>query len=142
MTRRSLALLLLTGATLHAGAQKIDPSRVPGIVKTSFVRQFPGVDKATWEKEGKAYEAAFKKDAQTMSALFTPEGLLTETEVDIPVSSLPGAIRDYVKTHYKGTIGEAARINKPNGEINYEAEVGGMDRIFDAGGKYLRSAKD
>jgi Putative beta-lactamase-inhibitor-like, PepSY-like len=142
MTKRSLILLLVTGVVLGANAQKLDSSRVPAAVRHSFHKQFPEIDKVQWEKKSGAYEAGFKRGPQSMSALFTPKGLLTETEVDIPISSLPATVKDYIKAHYKERIKEAARITKRNGEINYEAEVGGMDRLFDESGKYLKSVKD
>ena len=77
-----------------------------------------------------------------MAAMFTPEGVFTESEVEIPVSSLPAPVKEYVKAHYKGATKEAAKITKANGEVNYEAEVDGMDRLFDVNGKYLKSVKD
>jgi hypothetical protein len=142
MNKKLFLMLFVAGATLGASAQKLDASKVPASVKATFAKQFPGIEKVKWEKEGAAYEAGFKKDGQTMAAMFTPEGVLTESEVEIPVSSLPAPVKEYVKAHYKGAIKEAAKITKANGEINFEAEVDGMDRLFDTNGKYLKSVKD
>ena len=67
-----------------------------------------------------------------MSALFTADGTMTESEVDIAVSALPASVLNYVKTHYKGAaIKEGAKITKADGTVNYEAEVNKMDVLFD-----------
>lgn len=136
----SLCLIFLTPP---AQAQKLDAAKVPAAVKTAFTKQYPGIDKVKWEKEGGNYEAGFKQKDQSMSALFTPEGNMTESEVAIPVASLPAPILSWIKENRKGaTIKEAAKITKASGEINYEAEVKGMDLLFTTDGKFLKEAKD
>jgi hypothetical protein len=138
-----IAALFIAGPALTATSQKIDPSKVPAAVKASFAKKYPDVDRVKWEKEGAQFEAGFKDNDHTMSALFAADGSLAESELTIPAASLPAPVLEYVKAHYKGVaIKEAARITKASGEINYEAEVKGMDLIFDANGKYLRSQKD
>ena len=134
------ALILLVG--LSASAQKLKDDDVPGIVKTSFDKQYPGV-KAKWEKEDGNYEAGFKKDGKTMSVLYDPMGTLKETEVVIKEAELPAATLDYLKTNYKGKkIKETAKVTKADGTINYEAEIEGKDVVFDGNGKFIKEAKD
>ena len=124
-----------------ASAQKIDAGKVPTSVKTSFTKQFPGVA-TKWEKENGKYEASFKKDGNTMSALFEKNGTMTESETDIKVSALPAAVSAYVKANYKSkTIKEAAKITKSDGTIMYEAEIDGKDVIFDSNGKFVKVMK-
>jgi len=125
-----------------ACAQKVKEADVPVAVKTAFAKQYPGTV-AKWEKENVNYEVNFKKDGKTMSALYATNGKLTETEMDIKVADLPVAVLSYVKEHYKGkTIKESAIITKADGTVNYEAEVSGMDVIFDANGKFIKEMKD
>ena len=122
-----------------ACAQKMDASKVPVVVKSSFVKQFPGAV-AKWEKEDGKFEAGFKKDGNTMSALFDANGTMTESEMNIKVAELPVTVLEYVKEHYKGkSIKEGAKITKANGTVNYEAEVSGKDVIFDANGKFIET---
>jgi hypothetical protein len=122
--------------------QKLDASKVPAAVKESFAKQFPGAA-AKWEKEGGKYEAGFKLDGNTMSALFEVTGTMTESEMDIKVHDLPASVLTYVQKHYKGKpIKEGAKITKADGTINYEAEVAGKDVIFDVTGKFLKEVKD
>ena len=121
-----------------ACAQKIDAAKVPAAVKASFAKQYPGITN-TWEKEGEKYEAGFKKDGNTMSALFETNGTMTESEVDIKVSALPAKVLTYVKENYKGkSIKEGAIITKADGTLTYEAEVDGQDLIFDKNGNFLK----
>ena len=135
-------IAFITAISFAASAQKIDAGKVPKSVKTSFTKQFPGVA-TKWEKENGKYEASFKKDGNTMSALFEKNGTMTESETDIKVSALPAAVLAYVKANYKSkTIKEAAKITKSDGTIMYEAEVDGKDVIFDSNGKFVRVMKE
>jgi hypothetical protein len=138
-------LMLVVGITVmifSVSAQKIDASKVPAAVKESFAKQFPGAA-AKWEKETGNYEAGFKQNGNSMSALFEATGTMTESEIDIKVADLPVSVLTYVKKHYKGkTIKEGAKITKADGTVNYEAEVAGKDVIFDAAGKFLKEVKD
>ncbi len=140
---KTLMMLLIAGSvTFTACAQKMDASKVPSAVKTSFAKDFPGAT-TKWEKESPNYEANFKMNGKTMSALYDGSGNRQETETDIAVSDLPASVKNYIALNYKGEkIKEAAMITKPNGEVNYEAEVKGMDVLFTKEGKFIKTAKD
>ena len=142
--KKSLTITaLIISLGLGVNAQKLDASKVPAAVKESFAKKYPKVATVKWELEKGNYEAGFKQDGQSMSVVFTPNGTMTESEVDIKTSELPAAALSYVKTNYKGkSVKEAAKITKANGEINYEAEVDGKDVIFDANGKFLKVEAD
>jgi hypothetical protein len=123
-------------------AQKLDAAKVPASVKKSFAKQFAGAA-AKWEKEDGQYEAGFKKDGKEMSALFAEDGTMQESEVSIKSTDLSTKILDYVKENYKNKkIKGAAKITKADGTIIYEAEVNGVDVLFDATGKFLKEVKD
>ena len=137
-----MSLLIAGGIILAACAQKLDASKVPSAVKTSFAKDFPGAT-TKWEKENANYEANFKKDGKTMSALYDANGNRQETEVDIKISDLPQSVKNYIAQNYKGEkIKEAAIITRTNGEVNYEAEVKGMNVLFTKDGKFIKTAKD
>lgn len=132
-----LALLLLAGG---AQAQKLAASQVYTAAKTAFKAKFPSVTNPTWEKEDKAYEASFKLNGKSMSALITPAGELLETETELSPAELPAAVRATLARDYKDyKVREAATIVKANGKTVYEAEVakGGkkQDVLFTADGK-------
>jgi Skp family chaperone for outer membrane proteins len=121
-------------------AQKNVPA--PAAVKSSFAKDFPGAT-TKWEKEGVNYEANFKQEGKSMSALYDAKGNKQETEQSIKVSELPQTVKDYIAKNYKGEkIKEAAIITKANGEVNYEAEVKGMDVLFSKDGKFIKTTKD
>ncbi len=134
----SAAIFLALGAAAFA-QKNVQP---PAAVKSSFEKDFPGVT-TKWEKEGANYEANFKKDGKTLSALYDSKGSKQETEQDIKISELPQTVKDYVAKNYPGEkIKEAAIITKANGEVNYEAEVKGKDVLFTKDGKFIKTAKD
>ena len=140
--KKIMSLLIAGGIILAACAQKLDASKVPSAVKTSFAKDFPGAT-TKWEKENANYEANFKKDGKTMSALYDANGNRQETEVDIKISDLPQSVKNYIAQNYKGEkIKEAAIITRTNGEVNYEAEVKGMNVLFTKDGKFIKTAKD
>ena len=125
-----------------ACGQKISADKVPASVKASFSKAYPGAA-VKWEKENGEYEASFKENGNSMSAMFAPSGPMTESEMDIKVNTLPAAVLAYVKKNYPGkTIKEGSKITKANGTVNYEANVSGKDVIFDDKGKFLKEVKE
>ena len=131
------ALLALLGGS--AQAQMLKPTQVPAAVVATFKAKFPTVKTNTWEKEGDKFEAGFKLNGKTMSAVLTPAGALVETETDMLPAQLPAAVRARLASDYKTfQITEAATLVSANGATTYEAEVskGGkhQDVVFNADG--------
>ncbi len=129
--------------TAPAHAQMLKPAQVPAAVKATFKAKFPAVTSNTWEKEGDKYEAGFKQNGNTMSALITPAGELMETEMDMSPAKLPAAVRTKLASDYKAyKINEAATIVRADGSTVYEAEVarGGKahDVLFNADGSLVK----
>ena len=111
---------------------------VPAAVKKSFEKNFPGIAVKKWDKENDKYEANFIENGKTMSATFTADGALKETETDINIEDLPATVTSYIKSNYKNaTIKEAAVIVRGDSKM-YEAEVKGKDLLFDEQGKFLK----
>lgn len=138
-----MALTAMTiGIAVAATAQKLAAAKVPLAVRNSFAKMYPG-STAKWESEKGAFEAGFKQNGKDLSVLFTKEGTMTESEVDIKVSDLPATVAPFVKSHYKGaSIKAAAIITKADGSTTYEAEVNKIDVIFDAQGNFVKEVKD
>jgi Putative beta-lactamase-inhibitor-like, PepSY-like len=135
-----LTYMVMLSFTMHA--QKINATRVPAAVKAAFAKQYPTAI-AKWVKENGDYEAGFKMDGKEMSALFAADGTMTESEVSIKPTDLPAKVLAYVKANYKDKkIKGAAKITKADASINYEAEVNGIDVMFDADGKFLKEVKE
>ncbi len=125
--------------TAPAHAQMLKPAQVPAAAAATFKAKFPTVTTNTWEKEGDKYEAGFKLNGSTMSALITPAGVLTETETDMSPAKLPAAVRAKLAGEYKAyKVTEAATLVSADGKTTYEAEVskGGkhQDVVFNADG--------
>lgn len=133
------ALLLLASG---AHAQKLAASQVYSAAKATFKAKFPAVTQPAWEKENNTYEASFKLNGKSMSALITPAGELLETETELRPAELPAAVRATLARDYPGyKVKEAAVIVKADDKIVYEAEVtkGGkkQDVLFTADGKIV-----
>ncbi len=121
-------------------AQKVAESKVPGQVKTAFLKKYPEASKVTWEDEKGNFEANWGgKSGEGTSVQYKPDGTFVEQVLAIPVSTLPLAVSDYVKANYKGAkITEAGKVTDAKGVHMYEAEVKGKDLIFDENGKFLK----
>ena len=135
------AFALALAAPAHA--QMLKPAQVPAAAKATFKAKFPLVKTNSWEKEGDKYEAGFKQDGITMSALITPAGELVETESDMSPAKLPAAVRAKLASDYKAyKVTEAAVLVSASGATTYEAEVskGGkhQDVVFNADGSLAK----
>jgi actin-like ATPase involved in cell morphogenesis len=129
---------LAAGTLLSACQQKTGVSDIPGAVNEAFQKQFAGAKDVKWGREEGNFEVNFEQGEKEMSAVFTPSGVLDETEVEIKNNELPPAVVTYISHNYNSAeVEEAARITKANGEVLYEAEADGKDLIFDATGKFL-----
>ena len=135
--------ILLSAAlclTLAVFAQKSD---APAAAKSAFAKAYPGATNIKWDKEERAYEVDFELGGKKMSAVYDANGVLQESEIAIEPAILPSPVTAYMKEHYKGiTVKAAARITKADGSVNYEAAIKGKDVLFDAGGKFIKEAKD
>jgi hypothetical protein len=139
-------LALMTVAAMITSltfAQKLQEKDVPASVKTAFQKNFPQAKVEKWEKEGVNFEAEFELNKSEQSVLFDAQGGIIETEIEIEISELPNGIVDYVKTNYKGqSVKEAAKITDTKGTLTYEAEIKGMDLLFDINGKLIKEIKN
>lgn len=134
-----MAACLMTGS---AFAQHVPEKDIPVAVKSAFQKAHPDAKEVKWEKEAGNYEAEFEQNKTEQSVLIDVQGTILETEIEIAVSELPQAARDYVSQHYKGqTVKEAAKITNAKGVVTYEAELKGKDLIFDTKGTFIKEAK-
>jgi len=125
-----------------AWAQKINEKEVPIAVKNALYQKYPDAKEVKWEKENQYIEAEFDVKKTDVSVLFDNQGNIIETEQEIEINELPKGVVDYVKSHYKQNIKEAAKITDAKGTVTYEAEIKGMDLIFDSNGKFLKEIKE
>ena len=135
------AFALALAAPAHA--QMLKPAQVPAAARATFKAKFPLVKTNTWEKEGDKYEAGFKQNGITMSALITPAGELVETESDMSPAKLPAAVRATLARDYKAyKVTEAAILVSASGATTYEAEVSQSgkhhDVVFNADGSLVK----
>ena len=140
---KHIMLLTAFALALAAPAQVLKPAQVSAAARATFKAKFPLVKTNTWEKEGDKYEAGFKQNSITMSALITSAGELVETESDLSPAKLPAAVRATLARDYKACkVTEAAVLVSASGATTYEAEVsqGGKhhDVVFNADGSLVK----
>ena len=124
-------------------AQKIQDKDVPVEVKTTFEKLYPNTKKIKWEKEQDHYEASFDLNKVDHSVLFDAKGNVLETEIEIEMKDLPKGVLEYIKANYAGKkVKEAAKITDDKGVVTYEAEIKGIDLLFDESGKFIKETKE
>lgn len=141
--KKSVIILVALLVSTVAYSQKVKEKDVPEAVKTAFKSAYPKADDVKWEKEDANYEVEFEIDDVDHSALYDVNGKLLESEMEIETSQLPQKALDYMKTHYADKkIKEAAKITDAKGVVTYEAEIKGLDVMFDANGNFIKEEKD
>ena len=140
---KKITLSVLLAISLPVIAQKVNEAKLPATVKDAFKKNVTGeVLSVKWEKEDGNYEANFLQNGIKSAALFDAKGNWLETEKAIEIKDLPDEATAYLNKNYKGEkIKEAAKLQLPNGIINFEAEVKGKDIIFDNKGKFIKAKK-
>lgn len=134
-----LTALIFAVSCISLNAQNVKSSDVPSTVKTKFSTMYPAATGVQWEMENKYYEAEFKENNIETSVIIDANANYIQTEVEIPVSSLPQSIRDYVSANIKNqSIKEATQISSADGVLTYEIEVGNADYLFSDAGSLLR----
>ncbi len=141
---KNSAILLAAMLTVaFANAQKIQDKDVPATVKTTFQKQYPDVKEVKWEKENENFEVEFELKETEYSVLLDASGNILETEVEISIDALPSNAKDYVSKNHSGQkIKEAAKITDAKGTVTYEAEIKGIDLIFDSNGNFIKEVKE
>lgn len=140
---RNLLLPVVMALSLTATAQKIARKDIPAAVQKKFLQLSPQVSNEKWGKEGGNYEAEYMVGKVEHTTVLTPAGVLVQTEIDVKPSMLPALVLAAVKTaHPAEKISEAAEITNPIGKKSFEAEIKGMDYIYDISGTLLKTVKD
>jgi hypothetical protein len=140
MIRKALLVMAIGIIANTIQAQDLKTASVPAVVRAAFIKKYPNAAKVSWEKENGNYEANWGgKSGEDNSVMYTPAGIFVEIVNVIPVSQLPAKVVPYVKQHYKGAkIAEAGKVTDAKGNLTYEAEIKGMDLIFDTNGNFIK----
>jgi len=141
--RKLILMFSATVITLSATAQKIKESEVPLVIYEAFKKAHSNAKEVKWEKEAANYEVEFEVGETEQSIVYDASGTLLETEVEIKESELPTAVKAYISKNYSAAkIKESARVTDGKGTTTYEAEIKGMDLIFDSTGKFIKEIKE
>ena len=143
MKRLVLIALCSVMICFTVNAQKASDAKVPAVVKAAFAKQYPKATDVKWEKEGGNWEVALKNNGKEMTVVLDKKGTVTETEVPIQVTELPGPAMKYIAEKYKGKPILSLDKITAGTKVSYEVVVvKGKALMFDATGKYLNTGKD
>jgi hypothetical protein len=119
-------------------------TEVPEVVKDAFKKKFPVAKKVKWEKEkNNDFEASFILNDKEISAVYSMDGQLKETETEIAISELPKSVIDALaKKDANAKIEEAEKIERSDNTIVYETEVKinkkKTELLFDSNGNEIK----
>ena len=120
-------IFMLICATLlcgSIGAQKIATDKVPAAVHSTFKSKFPSATKATWQMEGKNYEAEFKMSEVAHTASFSPSGTWLKTDTSIKIAELPSAVKETITKEFAGyAIKQANKTEDAKHGKGYEVAI-------------------
>ena len=140
--KKSRLVVVLSMLSLVSFGQKVKEKEVPQMIKKALHEKCPTAKAVKWDKEKNNYEASFVANKVDNSVLFSQDGKIVETEVEIQISKLPENALLYIKKHFKNQkVKEAAIITNQKGEVIYEAEIAGKDILFDANGNFTKVNK-
>ena len=140
--KKIFAICLVCLSIISVNAQKLNEADVPVIIKNAFVKMYPGIKTAQWNKEINLYKASFTDGSYKGSVLFDEKGKWTERETAIPIAALPLKVKTYMQVNYKNVklIG-AAKITMASGELQYEVELKGKDIFFTKDGEFIKEGR-
>ena len=134
-----LTIAIFGAAICIANAQTVKEAEVPGRTMEAFRKQYPNVKVDKWEKEGANYEAEFMVDKVQTTVVYDERGKYIQTEAEMEVSALPPQINEYIEVNLNGKkVTEASKITDAAGTVNYEAEIGETDYLFDSKGTLIK----
>jgi hypothetical protein len=136
------ATVTIIGISALCQEKKEHSVKPTAAAQEAFKKGFPSATQAKWMSEDKDYEVVFKKEKMEMSAVYTPEGRLKETEEKISKADLPATVVEYIKQHYNKNIKSAEKATNEVGVVTYEIEVGEVEVIFDQNGKFIKEEKE
>jgi hypothetical protein len=140
--KKSIIVIALIMVSLVSFAQKTKDQNVPQVVKNALLQKFPKAKEIQWDKEGKNFEASFDLNNIDNSVLFSQDGKIVETEIEIKVTQLPKNALQYLNDNYKNQkVKEAAKIVTEKGNVIYEAEIKSEDLFFDENGNFIKRDK-
>lgn len=94
-----IALLMLTATLVKAQGAL---ASIPTPVMQSFTALYPNVKDVAWNYNEPNYEARFKLRNKGMMLMFDETGTISEIKNEIPALELPGTVRSFVETNYRG----------------------------------------
>ncbi|MUH34721.1 hypothetical protein D9O36_02605 [Zobellia amurskyensis] len=142
----SIGVALVMGSILQA--QDIPQNQVPSIIVNKFNKQFPNASDIEWEMDGSLYNVDFEMGWNTdHDVWYNAEGDVVKHKEDIAKSELPQAVKDRIKTDFKGySIDDLERITD-NQKVVYKLELDAFtkqdwDAIIDADGTLISKIED
>ncbi|WP_047245511.1 PepSY-like domain-containing protein [Maribacter thermophilus] len=148
MKKQVLFIGILIATVFSSQAQDLVQNQVPSVILNKFHEQFAKATDIEWEMDGLLYNVEFEIGWNTDHEIwYDTEGNIIKHKEDISRSELPEAVRNVIKTNFKGyTIDDLERITD-NGKVCYKMELNSLvkedwDVVMDVDGTVLSKIAD
>lgn len=148
MEKQVLFIGILIATVFSSQAQDLVQNQVPSVILNKFHEQFAKATDIEWEMDGLLYNVEFEIGWNTDHEIwYDTEGNIIKHKEDISRSELPEAVRNVIKTNFKGyTIDDLERITD-NGKVCYKMELNSLmkedwDVVMDVDGTVLSKIAD
>jgi hypothetical protein len=130
-------------ATTKAAKAKVAATDVPDAVKNKFAADYPTIKDAKWQMSGKTdFAASYKEGGKKRRIVYTPDGTMRSSKIEIDPSALPPSVNDYVTKNLAGQ--KITNVNQitEKGKTWYSVKVGdkasgGSSLKFDSNGNFV-----
>lgn len=144
-----LSFLMTPNALSQDYEKRVKMKDLPKAVRNTVLEQSKGATLRGLSKEvekGKIfYEAELRVNGHNKDVLIDPTGAVVEVEEEVPLSSVPAAVRATIeKNTGKGRIVNVESVTRNNTVVAYEAHIKSGKRAeikVDADGKLLTKEK-
>lgn len=117
-----VVIMMVTGTMF---AQDMRQSDVPSVVVNSFKKEFPKAKDVEWEKKGDVYNVEFEigLSSSDYEAWYDADGKIIKYTQEIPNRDLPKAIKEKIKSEYKGYRVDDVKKQVENNIVTYLVEI-------------------
>lgn len=136
--KKLISLLTVGLCMVSASPQSVNQVVIPSVVRQTFAKMFPGIEKAEWDTVNNRFVARYTINGHKGSVVFLKDGKWIEREVSIAPTDLSKGALDYIQHNYKAqTIQQALKIMKASGYIFYKVVLAGRCLYFTRQGFFI-----
>ncbi|KQB43796.1 DUF2874 domain containing protein [Flavobacterium daejeonense] len=146
--KKQIFILGVLAIFSFTNAQDLAQNNVPSIIVNQFNAHFPKATDIDWEMDGTNYKVDFETNWNTDHEIwYNSKGKIIRHKEDISEAKLPKAVKNTLKSSFKGySIDDIEQISE-NGKMVYKMELNSLlqqdwNVVIDAKGTIINKIAD